>query len=97
MLDQLIRWAWETDHDDKVPTVVAGIIPPLILILLIALYVSPWTLLTVVLVAALIVRSIRNERTEGQADWRVGAKGQVLRIQLDGSNPRANRVERSCR
>lgn len=97
MLDQLIRWAWETDHDDKVPTVVAGIIPPLILMLLIVLYVSPWTLLTVVLVAALIARLIRNERMEGPVDWRAGEEPRILRVQLGRSNSRANRVERSCR
>lgn len=51
---RFLRWAWERDHDDKVPNLVAGIS----LAIVVGAVVSLWLLVVVVaLVAAVVLLS----------------------------------------
>lgn len=83
-------WAWDTDHDDTVPTVLAWLLPLAILILLVATYVSLWMVLGMVLMPAVAVFLVRG-RTHVLAAQRTIDDG---RRQLSSPSATTRRIER---
>lgn len=49
------RWVWETDRDDIVPTALAQILLAGCLLVLVAIYATPWIVLAFVLAPPLIL------------------------------------------
>lgn len=59
---RFIRWAWEINHDDKVPIALAGIIAPALLLGLVATYTSAWMTVVVVVLPVMFVALVRGGR-----------------------------------
>lgn len=78
------RWAWDTDHDDKVPAVVAGASSAVLLLLFLATYISPWFAALTLLGPALAAAVIRGAHQVRRARLTIeGAGGDVLRPSVD--------------
>lgn len=87
------QWAWHTDHDDLVPTVVSCALPLVLLALLVAFHGSPWWAAGVlVLVPTLFVAVMRGGAKLRDANRSV----EDIRTELSGESL-ANRTWRSGR
>lgn len=62
----LHRWftrrVWENNHDDAVPTALAVIAPAIVLVIVIASYLSPWWIIAMALAIVLTFPAARNRR-----------------------------------
>lgn len=64
---RLARWAWDTDHDDRIPTVIAGCVLALLLLILAGGYGSLWLAFTVISLPAMsLLLAQRDERNPNQ-------------------------------
>lgn len=64
---RLHQWAWETNHNDTVPTTLAGLIPLAFLVPLVAAYASPWMALALILSPLAVVVCARGRREVHEA------------------------------
>lgn len=56
------RWVWETNHDDAVPAALAVITPALVLVVMIASYLSPWWVIALALAGVLTLVGVQQKR-----------------------------------
>lgn len=56
------RRVWENNHDDAVPTALAVIAPAIVLVVVVASYLSPWWIIAMVLAIVLTFPGAQNRR-----------------------------------
>lgn len=78
---RLIRWMWEVDHDDTVPTVLAGLVPPLALLAALLVYADPLEILIGVFALGVLAVTLWAGRGIDRAHRT------VRRVQCESPNP----------
>lgn len=88
---RLRAWAWETDHDDTVPTVLAWLVLPAFVVLVVAAHVSTWAAVAMILAPPAAVALLMYGRSEVRAAQQTVDD---IRRQLSSSPTARQRIDR---